>query len=74
MDVSRAVLSGNQGKPLTSTEGYDYSTDSWSQLPDMPNPHCSCASMAFQDRLYVIGGLAPGGPSNAVDALSYTGQ
>ena len=65
-------FTGNTGRPLDSTQAYDLATDTWSDLPDMPTPHCSCAFITFQDKLHVIGGLSMGGPSGAMESIAFT--
>ena len=59
-----------QGKPLDTTEAYDYKTNKWHTLPSMETCHCSSAYMLFQDKLLVIGGLAIGGPTSVIDTLA----
>ena len=60
---------GNTGKPLDSVEGYDWESNTWSKLPNMPTSHCSCAYITFNGKLHIIGGLSMKGPSNAMEAL-----
>ena len=64
------LLSGMEGKPLATTEAYDYNTNTWHKLKDMGTCHCSSAFTVFQNQLLVIGGLAIGGPTDVIDALS----
>ncbi|XP_074644901.1 kelch domain-containing protein 8A-like [Tubulanus polymorphus] len=60
---------GNAGKPLATVEAYDISTDSWSQLPDMPSTHCSCSFLQYKKCLHVMGGLSVKGPSGYMESL-----
>ena len=64
------LISGMEGKPLATTEAYDCKTNTWHKLKDMGTCHCSSAFTVFQNQLLVIGGLAIGGPTDVIDALS----
>jgi len=63
-------LTGNDGKPLSQAEAYDPAVDTWTALPNMYVPLCSCSFTSFDGRLYVIGGLTVGGPSASLQLLS----
>lgn len=78
-DFAAGILNGkiitaggltNDGKPLSRSEMYDVSSDTWTALPEMATSHCSCAHTVYKDYLCVIGGLTIGGPSNTVDCFS----
>ncbi|XP_033746811.1 kelch domain-containing protein 8B-like [Pecten maximus] len=62
---------GNNGKPLTSVEAFDWGSRKWSEITDMPSAHCSCAHIMLNGRLHVVGGLTLGGAGKKVEALGY---
>ena len=57
---------------LSAVESYDLDSDNWDKLPVLPTPHCSCAFIMYQGKLYVVGGLSSHGLSGAMEALTYT--
>ena len=57
---------------MSGVDSFDLASDSWTQLPPMPNAHCSCAHTMVNGQLYVGGGLTTGGPSGHVEVLSHT--
>ena len=64
------MLAGNTGKPLCEAEAFDPVANTWTSLPSMSLPLCSCSFTTFDNQLYVIGGLTVGGPSASVQVLS----
>jgi len=68
--VELSILTGNEGKPLCQAEAFDPAVNTWTALPSMSTPLCSCSFMAFDGRLHVIGGLTVGGPSASLQVLS----
>ncbi|XP_070559250.1 kelch domain-containing protein 8A-like [Ptychodera flava] len=68
--VIAAVGMGNQGNALSQVESFDLETNTWEKLEPSPVPQCSCSSLVFQNRLYIIGGLSNKGPCNFVEALA----
>jgi len=63
-------LAGNEGKPLCEAEAYDPARNTWTALPNMTVPLCSCSFTVLDERLHVIGGLTVGGPSASLQVLS----
>lgn len=61
---------GNEGKPMNLAEAYDPVSNQWKSLPNMTVPLCSCSFVSVDGRLYVVGGLSVGGPSNAMEMLT----
>lgn len=68
--IELSTLTGNDGKPLSEAEMFDPAANTWTALPNMSVPLCSCSFTTFDGRLNVIGGLTIGGPSASLQVLS----
>ncbi|NJC25892.1 malectin domain-containing carbohydrate-binding protein [Neolewinella antarctica] len=47
---------GTFGPLIAEVDVYDFSTGTWSTVPDLPTPRAAASVAAFEDELYVIGG------------------
>ena len=43
---------------LNFAECYDPSNNTWSEIAPLPQPLSNCASVSYQGKLYILGGLA----------------
>ena len=55
---------------MATVESYDVVSDTWRHHSDMPSAHCSCAYVARDNKLYVIGGLSLSGATNCISIFS----
>ena len=57
---------------IGDTEGYDVSTNAWSELTPDPNPQDGSCYGALSGQLYLAGGTITGGPLNITESFSAT--
>ena len=54
-------MTGETGRPLATFQRYDPRSDSWTTLPQLPEPVRAGKGAALDGSIYVVGGTTTGG-------------